>query len=157
MPDNFDVTTGAGSYAAIAEAKKNLSALIDGLKDGTPVFIVDRGRPVARLEPATGDLESGQYRKLSRLLSKGLVRPRRARPPRALFGSQPPHANFGASAVDALIEERRAGKRNNNLRILLIRVATTVRSISQWAIKPRRLHNHRVAGPHLPPKVHRTS
>ena len=69
--------------ATIAEAKKNLSALIDGLKDGSPVFIVDRGRPVARLEPATGDLESGQYRKLSRLLSKSLVRPRRARPPRA--------------------------------------------------------------------------
>ena len=38
--------------ASITEAKNNLSALIDGLKNGSPVLIADRGRPVARLEPA---------------------------------------------------------------------------------------------------------
>jgi len=43
--------------ASISEAKNNLSALIDGLKGGSPVLIVDRGRPVARLEAATGDRE----------------------------------------------------------------------------------------------------
>jgi prevent-host-death family protein len=37
--------------ASITEAKNSLSALIDGLKSGSPVLIVDRGRPVARLEP----------------------------------------------------------------------------------------------------------
>ena len=42
--------------ATITQAKNNLSALIDGLKDGSPVFIVDRGRPVARLEPAAAGL-----------------------------------------------------------------------------------------------------
>jgi antitoxin (DNA-binding transcriptional repressor) of toxin-antitoxin stability system len=35
---------------SITEAKNRLSALIDGLKGGSPVLIVDRGRPVARLE-----------------------------------------------------------------------------------------------------------
>ena len=39
--------------ASITEAKNRLSALIDGLKRGSPVLIVDRGRPVARLEPVT--------------------------------------------------------------------------------------------------------
>lgn len=96
--------------ANITEAKNNLSALIDSLKGGSPVLIVDRGRPVARLEPVTGDLEDGQEGKLSRLVRDGLVRPRRARPPRALFSSQPPRATAGASAVDALLEERREGR-----------------------------------------------
>ena len=46
--------------ASITEAKSRLSALIDGLKGGAPVLIVDRGRPVARLEPVTsGGEESG--------------------------------------------------------------------------------------------------
>ena len=96
--------------ANITEAKNNLSALIDGLKSGSPVLIVDRGRPVARLEPVTGDLEGGQEGKLSRPLRDGLVRPRRARPPRALFSSQPPRASAGASAVDAPLEERRESR-----------------------------------------------
>jgi prevent-host-death family protein len=96
--------------ASITEAKNNLSALIDGLKGGSPVLIVDRGRPVARLEPVTGEHEGGQDGRLSRLLRDGLVRPRRTRPPRALFSSQPPRANAGASALDALIEERREGR-----------------------------------------------
>ncbi|HZU90718.1 MAG TPA: type II toxin-antitoxin system Phd/YefM family antitoxin [Stellaceae bacterium] len=94
---------------SITEAKNNLSALIDGLKGGSPVLIVDRGRPVALLEPVTGDRE-GEDGRLSRLLRNGLVRPRRAEPPRALFTSQPPRANAGASAVDALITERREGR-----------------------------------------------
>jgi prevent-host-death family protein len=94
--------------ASITEAKNNLSALIDGLKSGSPVLIVDRGRPVARLEPVTtGEHEDGR---LSRLMRDGIVRPRRAGPPRALFSAQPPRATAGASVVDALIEERREGR-----------------------------------------------
>ena len=97
--------------ANITEAKTNLSALIDGLKGGSSVLIVDRGRPVARLEPVTGDAEGGgQDGKLARLQRDGLVRPRRSRPPRTLFSSPPARARGGASAVDALIEERREGR-----------------------------------------------
>ena len=96
--------------ASITQAKNNLSALIDSLKGGSPVLIVDRGRPVARLEPVTGDREGGQDGRLSRLLRDGLVRLRRTRPPRALFSSEPPRTSTGASAVDALIEERREGR-----------------------------------------------
>ena len=60
--------------ASITEAKNRLSALIDGLKSGSPVLIVDRGRPVARLEPVTrlgeGDQE-GEGRDAARKSGRG--------------------------------------------------------------------------------------
>lgn len=96
--------------ASITEAKNNLSALINGLKGGSPVLIVDRGRPVARLEPVVPGSEGEDDGRLSRLLRDGIVRPRRAMPPQALFSSQPPRAHAGASVVDALITERREGR-----------------------------------------------
>ncbi len=96
--------------ASITEAKNRLSALIDGLKAGSSVLIVDRGRPVARLEPVTGGADGASDGRLSRLLRDGVIRPRRSTPLRALFSSQPPRARKGASAVDALIRERREGR-----------------------------------------------
>jgi prevent-host-death family protein len=96
--------------ASITEAKNNLSALIDGLKGGSPVLIVDRGRPVARLEPVTTGLEAEHDGRLLRLVRDGIVRPRRTAPPRTLFSQQPPRAKAGASAVKALLEERREGR-----------------------------------------------
>jgi prevent-host-death family protein len=96
--------------ASITEAKNNLSALIDSLKGGSPVLIVDRGRPVARLEPVTAGDAVEQQGRLSRLVRDGVVRPRRAGPPPALFSTQPPRARGDASVVEALIEERREGR-----------------------------------------------
>jgi prevent-host-death family protein len=94
--------------ASITETKNNLSALIDGLRGGSPLLIVDRGRPVARLEPVTGREEGGQNGRLSRLIRDGLLRPRRTRPPGTLFSTPPPRAD--ASAVESLINERREGR-----------------------------------------------
>lgn len=97
--------------ASVTEAKNNLSALIDSLKGGSPVLIVDRGRPVARLEPVAGDYEGEQDGRLSRLFRDGVVRPSRKGPARSLFSSQPPPlVDTGLSAVEALIEERREGR-----------------------------------------------
>ena len=93
--------------ASITEAKNHLSALIDGLKRGSPVLIVDRGRPVARLEPVTSLGESEQDGRLSRLIREGIVRPGRTSLSRALFATQPPRPKRDASAVEALIAERR--------------------------------------------------
>jgi prevent-host-death family protein len=93
--------------ASITEAKNSLSALIDGLKAGSPVLIVDRGRPVARLEPVTGSAQDEPDGRLSRLLRDGVVRPRRGDPPQALFHGRPPRAHSGASVVDTLTRERR--------------------------------------------------
>jgi prevent-host-death family protein len=96
--------------ASITEAKNNLSALIDGLKGGSAVLIVDRGRPVARLEPATSGRELDQEGRLARLMRDGIVRPGRASAPRALFAERPPSAKRGISATAMLIQERRDGR-----------------------------------------------
>jgi prevent-host-death family protein len=94
--------------ASITEAKNNLSALIDGLKGGSPVLILDRGRPVARLEPVAAGREPDG--RLSRLIREGIVRPSRTPLSRTLFAEQPPRPNQGASAVGMLIAERRDGR-----------------------------------------------
>jgi prevent-host-death family protein len=94
----------------ITEAKNRLSALIDGLKGGSRVLIVDRGRPVARLEPVTNGGKNDEDGRLSRLVRDGVVTPGRAALPRSLLTDAPPRTKGGASAVAALIEERREGR-----------------------------------------------
>jgi prevent-host-death family protein len=96
--------------ASITEAKNRLSALIDGLKGGSPVLIVDRGRPVARLEPVTSEREAELDGRLSRLIRDGVVRPSRGSLSRKLFRDQPPRPKGRASAVKALIDERRESR-----------------------------------------------
>jgi antitoxin (DNA-binding transcriptional repressor) of toxin-antitoxin stability system len=93
----------------IAEAKNRLSAFIDGLKGGARVLIVDRGRPVALLEPATegNDHQDGR---IARLVRDGVLRPGGMRLPASLATQQPPRIKNRASAVSALLEERRNGR-----------------------------------------------
>jgi prevent-host-death family protein len=95
--------------ASITEAKNNLSALIDSVKGGSPVLIVDRGRPVARLEPV-GPAGPADDDRLARLVREGVVRPARGVAPKALLTAKPPRAKKSASAVRALLEERRGGR-----------------------------------------------
>ena len=95
--------------ASITEAKNNLSALIDRVKNGSPVLIVDRGRPVARLESASG-LGSDDDGRLARLVRDGTVRPAQRAMPKSLFTTKPPRAKRGVSGVRALVEERREGR-----------------------------------------------
>jgi len=95
---------------SITEAKNSLSALIDGLKGGARVLIVDRGRPVARLEPVTSVGKDEQDGRLSRLVRDGVVRPGRAPLPRSFFSDALPRLKGEASAVAALLEERREGR-----------------------------------------------
>jgi prevent-host-death family protein len=95
--------------ASITEAKNNLSALIDSVKGGTPVLIVDRGRPVARLEPVSG-VASDDDGRLARLVRDGIVRPARGVIPKSLFSTRPPRGRKGASGVRALLDDRRDGR-----------------------------------------------
>lgn len=96
--------------ASITEAKNNLSALIDGLKGGSPVLIMDRGRPVARLEPVMTGHGTDPEGRLVRLVREGTVRPGRAPLPKSLLAGQPPRPKGGVSAVEVLIKERREGR-----------------------------------------------
>ena len=95
--------------ASITEAKNNLSALIDSVKGGSPILIMDRGRPVARLEPIH-ELRPDDDGRLARLVRDGIVRPARAAVPKAMFGTKPARLKKGASAVRALLEDRRDGR-----------------------------------------------
>lgn len=91
---------------SITEAKNNLSALIDSVKGGSPVLIVDRGRPVARLEPVLG-IASDDDNRLARLVREGVVRPAHGVVPEGLVATTPPRPKRGASGVRALLDERR--------------------------------------------------
>jgi len=92
---------------SITDAKNGLSALIDGLKDGASVLIVDRGRPVARLEPVAGGSKDEKGGRISRLVRAGIVRPAHRALPPSLFSDELPRLKSDVSAVAALIEERR--------------------------------------------------
>ena len=92
----------------ITEAKNKLSALIDRVQAGESIVILERGRPVARLEPITAyDDPTGR---LARLERAGLIKIGTAAPPIELIMEPPPKLAPGASAVEALLEERRTGR-----------------------------------------------
>jgi|SRR6185503_14912430 prevent-host-death family protein len=95
--------------ASITEAKNNLSALIDSVKGGSPILIVDRGRPVARLE-SVHELRPDADGRLARLVRDGIVRPARGAMPKAVFATKPPRVKRGASGVRALLDDRRDGR-----------------------------------------------
>src|SRR5450759_3331275 len=94
--------------ATITEAKNRLSALIDHVRGGESVLIVDRGIPVARLESAVSG--GGADGRIARLERSGAVRSARKPPAIELLSSKPPSARPGASAVAALLAERRTGR-----------------------------------------------
>ena len=96
--------------ASITEAKNNLSALIDGLKGGSPVLIVDRGRPVARLEPVTGGVTAEEDSRLAGLVRDGIVRRARAAVPNVLFTTKGPRPRKRGSGVRVLLNDRRTGR-----------------------------------------------
>jgi len=95
--------------ASITEAKNNLSALIDGLKGGSSLVIVDRGRPVARLQSLGLD-GIGADERLASLVRDGIVRPGKGVTPEAILDEPPPHPRPGGSALRALLDERRDGR-----------------------------------------------
>lgn len=94
--------------ATISEAKSRFSALIDRVRAGESVLILDRGTPVARLEPiARGSDPTGRLERLERA---GALRGRIGPPPVDLLRQPGPSPADGGSVVEALIEERRTGR-----------------------------------------------
>jgi prevent-host-death family protein len=95
--------------ATVTEAKNQLSALIDQVKTGESILILDRGIPVARLESAIPAIDDDG--RIARLQRAGVVRA--ARDPGGvseMLHTEPPRPRKGASVVAALLEERRAGR-----------------------------------------------
>ncbi len=94
--------------ATITEAKNGLSALIDKVRSGESIVILDRGTPVARLEPVADRPDpTGRLRRLERA---GIVRVGTAAPPLELLRGPAPQLKARSSAVEAVLDERRAGR-----------------------------------------------
>jgi prevent-host-death family protein len=97
---------GFVKIATITEAKNRLSALLAQVRHGETIVIVDRGRPVARLESLLTEGVEDKDGRLLRLERAGLIR-RATTPPLAqLLDEDPPQALDQASIVRALLAER---------------------------------------------------
>lgn len=94
--------------ATITEAKNGLSALLDQVRGGESIVIVDRGLPIARLEPIVAQRD--QHGRLRRLERAGLLRVGTEPPPIDLLRGPPPGLPPTVSAVEALIHERRTSR-----------------------------------------------
>ena len=94
--------------ATITEAKNRLSALIDRVRSGESILILDRGVPVARLEPVASVPDpTGRLRRLQRA---GVIRVGEGAPPLDILRTPPPALAPGSSAVEVLLEERRSAR-----------------------------------------------
>ena len=88
--------------ASISETKNNLSAYLDLVKQGETILIVDRDRPVAKLEPIYQ--EKSAEGRLSRLERAGIIRRGAGKRLKEIIETPPPAAE--ASVLEALLEER---------------------------------------------------
>jgi prevent-host-death family protein len=96
--------------ATLTETKNHLSALIDQVRHGETILILDRGRAVARLASVLAEESSAPEGRVDRLERQGILH--RAQAPKSpkLFQRPRPQAREGASAVEELLEERRSGR-----------------------------------------------
>lgn len=77
------------------------------MRAGETVLIVDRGIPVARLEPAVSTKGDDEGR-LARLERAGIIRRGKGGIAEEILREKPPRAR--KSVVEALLEERREGR-----------------------------------------------
>lgn len=97
-------------HVSIAYAKDNLSALLRKVRAGYAITITDRGVPVAQLvAPAA---TAGISAPFIDLAERGLVRLPEQEPTPDWDDEEPAPPKFrkGASAVQALLDERRSGR-----------------------------------------------
>jgi prevent-host-death family protein len=94
--------------ATITQAKNGLSALIDQVKAGETVLILDRGTPVARLEPIVG--AGSEDGRLERLERAGIIRRGLTAPQVDLIRQRGPELPSGVSLVDYVLEDRRESR-----------------------------------------------
>jgi len=91
----------------IGEAKNELSALLRLVRRGESVLILNRKRPVARLEPVT--LLKDEER-LAELERQGVIHRGGGKLPDYLWKTKPVKPASGTSVLNALLEERREGR-----------------------------------------------
>lgn len=90
----------------ISNLKNRLSAILKKVRAGETVLVLDRNRPIARIEPVGGAGASDE--RLSRLEAAGLIR-RPTRPlPRKMLAEELPRSR--RSVLTALLEDRAEGR-----------------------------------------------
>lgn len=90
----------------ISTLKNRLSAYLKKVQAGETVLVLDRNRPIARIERVTGALAEDE--RIARLEDAGLIsRPKRPLS-RKLWAKRPPRAKKGL--LEAVLEERREGR-----------------------------------------------
>ncbi len=89
--------------ATISQIKDRLSAYLRKVRAGQTILILDRNRPVARLERVGGDAPADD--RLTRLEQAGLLR--RATHRLSVERLRAPARRTEASLLQALLEERR--------------------------------------------------
>lgn len=96
--------------ANISYTRNHLSELIDRVKEGESVLIMDRNRPVARLEPATSQSASVSEWRIS-LVRRGVIRPASRKLDLKAFLAMPEsRPTNGGDIVKALLSEREEGR-----------------------------------------------
>jgi prevent-host-death family protein len=96
--------------ATITETKNQLSALLARVRRGETVVILDRGRPIARIESIVGTESDDPEGRLARLEHVAAVRRGKASPPVDVLSRRPPKTRRGAAASRVLVKERREGR-----------------------------------------------
>jgi prevent-host-death family protein len=91
--------------ASVSQTKNQLSALLEQVRQGETVVITDHDRPVAQITAVAASDVSGEG--LAGLERKGLVR--RGGGHRCDL-ADPVTVRHGASALDALLDERSTGR-----------------------------------------------
>jgi prevent-host-death family protein len=93
-----------------AEAKNNLSRLLEEVKSGTTILILERNKPVAGLEPVAAD-EATNDDRVASLVAKGLATaPRRRLDVGSFLLRKMIRLPAKASLVRDLLEERAQGR-----------------------------------------------
>lgn len=95
---------------SISEAKNRLSALLGKVRHGQAVLIMDRSRPVARLEPVKPEDVGDPETWLADLERDGIVRRPKVSPSKLKFSEPIAKAKRGSNVVEALLAEREAGR-----------------------------------------------
>ncbi len=96
--------------ASITETKNHLSRLLDEVKAGTTILIMDRDKPVARLEPVAA-AERTDADRAAALVRDGLAAAPRGRfDVQAFLSRKAVRLQAGAGAVQALLAERESGR-----------------------------------------------
>ena len=98
--------------ASVTETKNRLSAILDQVREGETFLILDRGRPVARLEPVRGDEgNDADDARLADLIRRGIVvKHGSGRVPRHIIETPPPKPGIKFSILQALLDEREEGR-----------------------------------------------